>query len=100
MDRRAMSMHALLGEYRQLPVEGQKARLAVVQPDGLRAAERDVRRVHLELQVEDVALARRDVPELEGEPAVVARLAHRARLDRVDRHSFGPAGAEDEIGVL
>src|ERR1051325_6031677 len=80
--------------------EGQEAVLAVVEPDRLLAAERDVRRVDLELHEEDVALARADVAELEGQAPAVARLADRARLDRVDRHPLGPARAEHEVGVL
>src|SRR5439155_1897487 len=83
-----------------MPLEEEEPRLAVVELDGLEAAEGDVGRVDLELQEEDVALALRDVAELEGEPSVVARFADGARLDRVDRLAFRPARAELQVGVL
>src|SRR5437764_4001849 len=80
--------------------ERQEAVLAVVEPDGLLAAQRDVGRIDLELHKEDEALPRADVAELERHAPAVARLAHRARLDRVDRHPLGPARSEHEVGVL
>src|SRR5205823_3752607 len=40
------------------------------------------------------------VPEREDDLPVRARLADRARLDRVDRDPFGPAGIEDEGCLL
>src|SRR5437763_17103172 len=60
----------------------------------------DVRRVDLELHVEDEGLVLRDVAERELELPVMARFARRARLDRVDRHTLGPAGAERQDRVL
>src|SRR5438067_2528051 len=60
----------------------------------------DVRRVDLELHVEDEGLVLRDVAERELELPVIARFARRARLDRVDRHALGPAGAELQDRVL
>src|SRR5204863_3787728 len=70
------------------------------QRDGMAAAKGHVRRVDLEVREEDVALARRDVAELEGDAAVVAGLADGARLDRVDGHALGPARAEHEVRVF
>src|SRR2546423_11790594 len=60
----------------------------------------DVRRVDLELHVEDEGLVLRDMAERELELPVIARFARRARLDRVDRHALGPAGAELQDRVL
>ena len=60
----------------------------------------DVRRVDLELHVEDEGLVLRDVAERELELPVMACFARRARLDRVDRHTLGPAGAELQDRVL
>jgi hypothetical protein len=51
-------------------------RVAVEELDVLRLAA-DGRRVDLEIHVEDVRLAGRDVPQLERELAVPARLADR-----------------------
>src|SRR4051812_40926320 len=59
----------------------------------------DVRRVHLELQEEQVVVAGRDVPEIERKPPVAARLADRARLDGVEGHPLEPAGIEHERRV-
>src|SRR5262249_52517207 len=80
--------------------ERDQPRLAVVEPDGLLAVPRHVRRIDLETHEEDVAVARADAAELEREPPVVARLADGARLDRVDLHPLGPAGTQHEVRVL
>src|SRR4051812_40441384 len=72
----------------------------VVELDVLRPSPGDVRRVDLNLQEQDVRAAPRDVPEVERELSVPARLADRARLDRVDRHALRPAGIEHQHGVL
>src|SRR6266487_148107 len=93
------SSERLLGKDGHGAFEGQEARLAIPQLDGLRAAA-DVRRIDLELQEEEVVPAPRDVPELEREPPVVARLAYRARLDRVERHALEPPGPEHERRIL
>src|SRR5881227_4025060 len=60
----------------------------------------DVRRVDLELHVEDERLVLRDMAERELELPVMACFARRSRLDRVDRHTLGPAGAELQDRVL
>src|SRR4029453_3139859 len=60
----------------------------------------DVRRVDLELHVEDEGLVLRDVAERELELPVVARLTGGARLEGVDGHALGPARAETEDRVL
>ena len=73
---------------------------AVAQLDVLRPVPRDVRRVDLELQKEDVRLAAGDVAEVEEQAPVVASLADRRRLDRVHAHSLRPTRSEDELRVL
>src|SRR5262249_39952417 len=80
-------------EEEDLPVAG-------VELDVLRTAPGEGRCVQLELHIEHERLALRDVPEPEREPPVPARLADRARLDRVDRHAFRPAGIEHERRLL
>src|SRR2546421_9951539 len=79
-------------------MDGRQLRLSVVEPRRARAMA-DVRRVDLELHVEDEGLVLRDVPERELELPVGAGLAGRARLDRVDGHALRPA-AEDKNRVL
>src|SRR4051794_12518349 len=83
----------------QRSVDGKKQAVSVLQlhvggmsPDG--------RRVRLELDVQDVALSCGNVPEVERERPVAARLADGARLDRVDRVPFEPALGENERGLL
>ena len=58
------------------------------------------RRVDVELQEEQVVVAGGNVAELERNATVAARLPHRRRLDRVQRHALEPAGVEDDGGVL
>ena len=74
-------------------------RLAVVEVDVGRAAA-DVRRVDVELQEEEVIVARGDVAELERDAPVAARLADGRRLDRVQRHALEPPFVELESSVL
>src|SRR3954471_15563972 len=59
-----------------------------------------VRRVGLELDVQDVLLALRNVAEVERQGAVTAPFADRRGLDRVQRVVLEPALAQDERRLL
>src|SRR4051794_16534890 len=59
-----------------------------------------VRRVRLELDVEDVLLALRNVAEVERQGAVTAPFGDRRGLDRVQRVVLEPALAENERRLL
>src|SRR5437667_10705219 len=80
-------------------MDGRQLRFPVVERRRA-GAMADVRRVDLELHVEDEGLVLWDVAECELEPSVVTRLTRRARLDRVDRHALRPACTEHQDRVL
>src|ERR687887_1317507 len=88
-----------LRENGHFAVERHEGRAAVGERHVL-AAMADVRRVDLEIHEQDVRPACPNVTELEGQTAVRASLADRARLDRVDRDSLGPARIEDQDRLL
>src|SRR6266540_4967127 len=100
--RSAMSMPCLLAgsrERHERAAQHRDAPVAVEELDVLRVAA-DVRRVHLELEVEPVGRARPDVSQREGDASVLTGLADRGGLDGVERKALEPAGLEHQPRLL